>query len=293
MQLSILSFYIANPLIICYTDSMNTLQKYTCGKIYAKHEISEAPQSKKFRMHLHSTFEIFFFISGDVEYIVEGTKYNLQKNDILLIRPSESHMPYIKKNVRYERYVLNFPESLLKDADPEGRLLRVFTNRPLGQANLYSATQLRGLDIESLLRNICYRDEDNYEKNLRILTSALLILDALSSVRKKRISPTQSSSRENQIVNYVNAHLFDRITTNTLAQHFFLSIAQFNRIFKDATGTSVKAYVNAKRLIHAKEQIKNGLSAGEAAMANGFSDYTSFYRAYKKYFSFAPSEVQT
>ena len=268
---------------------MNTLKQYNCGKIYAKHEISESPQNKKFRMHLHSTFEIFFFISGKVEYIVEGTKYNLQKNDILLIRPSESHMPLINKNVQYERYVLNFPESVLKDIDPEGRLLRVFTDRPLGQANLYSAAQLGDLDIKSLLHNICYYDEDSYEKNLRILTSVLIILEALSSARKERISP-QSSSRENQIVNYVNAHLFERITTDMLAKHFFLSVAQFNRIFKDATGTAPQSYINAKRLIFANEKIKSGMPTGEAAALCGFSDYTAFYRAYKKYFSYSPSE---
>lgn len=69
--------------------------------------------------------------------------------------------------------------------------------------------------------DICYQDEDVYEKNLRILTGVLTILDVLSVAHERMISHPQSSSRENRIVNYVNANLFEKITTDKLAQHFF------------------------------------------------------------------------
>ncbi|MBQ4557590.1 MAG: AraC family transcriptional regulator [Clostridia bacterium] len=64
-------------------------------------------------------------------------------------------------------------------------------------------------------------------------------------------------------------------------------------MFKDATGTTPQCYINAKRLIFAKEKIKAGMPAGEVASSCGFSDYSSFYRAYKKYFSYAPSDDPT
>ncbi len=77
-----------------------------------------------------------------------------------------------------------------------------------------------------------------------------------------------------------------------LAQHFFLGVAQFNRIFKEATGTTPQHYINAKRLISAKEKIKGGMPVCEVAAPCGFSDYSSFYRAYKKYFPMHPPKLR-
>ena len=55
--------------------------------------------------------------------------------------------------------------------------------------------------------------------------------------------------------------LFESITLEQIAGHFFLSISQFSRLFKEATGASPWAYITAKRLIRAREYLQDGLSA--------------------------------
>ena len=66
------------------------------------------------------------------------------------------------------------------------------------------------------------------------------------------------------------------------------SVSQICRVFRRATGTSLWEYVVIKRLLAARELLRHGDSAVNAAFACGFSDYSSFYRAYVRRFGCAP-----
>ena len=43
--------------------------------------------------HEHEFYEIFFFLSGDVSYIIEGSTYQLRPGDILLTSNEDIHKP--------------------------------------------------------------------------------------------------------------------------------------------------------------------------------------------------------
>ena len=58
-------------------------------------------------VHQHDFYEVYFFISGNVEYSVEGKSYLLKEGDLLLINPLELHQPRIGPDQNpYERIVL-------------------------------------------------------------------------------------------------------------------------------------------------------------------------------------------
>ena len=61
--------------------------------------------------------------------------------------------------------------------------------------------------------------------------------------------------------------------------------------FKAVTGGSVYGYINQKRLTSALAMLRKGASASDAAKECGFSDYTVFYRSFKKMYGFSPGEV--
>ncbi len=72
-----------------------------------------------------------------------------------------------------------------------------------------------------------------------------------------------------------------------------ISTSQFNRVFRQATGAAPWDYITKKRLTVAKELLKNGISAQEAAESCGFKDYSVFYRAYNRYFGHPPKHSRT
>jgi len=266
------------------------LKEYSFGNIYIRHAVDDCPNDKLFTMHIHEQCEIYFFVSGNVEYLVEGSKYALNEKALMIMCPAEAHKPKILGKERYERYAINFPISIAKSIDPQNRLVKAFTERPLGKNNMidYSVIDM-GL-VGKLFAEMCSDDED-YSKQLTIKTHLLMLLEMISrAYDKQETVEHKPQSTAERIVAYVNNHLFESISVPKLAEHFYLSPSQFSRVFKQATGAAPWEYITKKRLTAAKEKIRSGSSARQASEFCGFGDYSAFYRAYIKYFGSSPTD---
>lgn len=267
------------------------LNEYSFDNIYIRHAIDENPDDRDFTMHIHEQCEIYFFVSGEVEYLVEGSKYPLDENSMMIMRPAEAHKPRITGKGRYERFAVNFPVSLMQDIDPEGILVKAFTERSLGKNNMFNASQIDMELAHRFFSEMCEENTDDYRRQITIKTHLPLILDMINRAysNQKNID-TKPQSIAERIVIYVNNHLYDNISIPVLAEHFYLSPSQFSRIFRHATGAAPWEYITKKRLTAAKEIIRSGSSAQSASESCGFGDYSAFYRAYTKHFGCSPTD---
>lgn len=270
---------------------MDILQEFGSDDLYMRHAVDENPDDKNFFMHVHERCEIFYFVSGNAAYLVEGAEYLLEPGSILIMRPAESHRAKILGKGKYERYAINFSASVIDNIDPQRRLMKAFFDRPLGRGNLYQPVEFEDENMRKVFSEMC-EGTDDYEKKLQILTGLILLLNSIYKVFLNRGAseylPPQSLSEK--MVSYVNTHLFDKLTIPILAEHFFLSASQFSRIFKQATGAAPWTYITIKRLTAAREKIQVGFSAQKASESCGFEDYSAFYRAYVKYFGHPPQK---
>ena len=62
------------------------------------------------------------------------------------------------------------------------------------------------------------------------------------------------------------------------------------RKFKEETGYTLHNYIVNKRLLMARTLISEGMPVTKAAKESGFTEYSTFSRAYRKQFKAAPSE---
>lgn len=264
------------------------LKEYSFDNIYIRHAIDEDPDDREFTMHIHEQCEIYFLVSGEVEYLVEGSEYPLDESSLMIMRPAEAHKPRITGRSRYERFAINFPIDFADNIDPDRSLTKAFTNRPLGKNNMFSSSETDMKLVHKLLTEMCVDDKD-YDKQLTVKTHLLIILDMIkrASDGRKNIEHKPRSISE-RIVLYVNNHLYEDISVPLLAKHFYLSTSQFSRLFRRATGAAPWEYITKKRLTAAKERINGGQSVRCVSESCGFKDYSSFYRAYVKYFGCAP-----
>ena len=267
---------------------MNILEEFNGEGVYTRYAVDEKPDDSNFTMHVHEQCEIYCFVSGDAEYLVEGARYPLKAGSVLIMRPAESHRVKILGGGKYERYAVNFSPSFTERLDSRRILMSPFYERPLGRGNLYPAAELGG-EIPMWFDEMC-RGGGGYERQLVISTRLFLILEMIYKAYLKRgtaeyAPPTELSE---QIVTYVNAHLFEHLSIPMLAERFFLSTSHFNRVFRLATGAAPWEYIIIKRLTAAREKIRCGEHAGTAAESCGFSDYSAFYRAYVKRFGYPP-----
>ena len=264
------------------------VKEYFIDNIVIRHAIDEMPDDANFRMHLHERCEIYFLVSGNVEYLVEGSKYPLDEKNLMIMRPAETHKPKIVGEKRYERYAINFPISFANSIDPEGSLVKTFTERELGRNNRFTDSEMDMVLVEKLFHEM-FATDDEYQRRITVKTHLLMLLDMISRTFSARENPKQKPNNYERIVVYVNNHLFEEISIPSLANHFYLSPSQFNRVFKQATGAAPWDYITKKRLTAAKEKIHNGVSAQTASQTCGFKDYSAFYRAYTKYFGSSPT----
>lgn len=259
---------------------------YKGTKIYSHHSVDSYPDANVFNMHAHDWLEILYCISGKGHYIIEDSLYPLEPGDIFVIRPGEMHKLQIESSSTYERIVIRFSPSLLESHDSQRGLLQVFYDRPSGQRNRYKVKD--SPLIEAALSNYDFDSIPDIGANL--VGRLLLILTALEGIYTSMDHTAGVKNIQRDMLAFVNAHIFDDLSVQMVAEHFGKSRSQVSRIFKQTTGSSLWDYVIAKRLTEARSMIQKGESAHQAAGDCGFSDYSAFYRAYKARFGVSPRD---
>ena len=92
-----------------------------------------------------------------------------------------------------------------------------------------------------------------------------------------------------EIMEYLDRNLTEEIDIDRLAEQFFISKFYMMRLFQRETGTTIYTYLTQKRLMRARELMNTGMRATETCYACGFHSYSSFTRAYGKYFGTTPT----
>ncbi len=269
---------------------MAIIEKYSGKGFSLTHAVDISPKKEDFVMHMHDSYELYCFVSGNADYMVEGTVYKLQPGSLMMMRSSESHKLSLGGTEPYERYTLSFHQELFGQTGLSSALLQAFHNRGLGEGNLYLPGELSGLEPLSCFRKIC--EEVKVlppEEVLAANVAALLCAVNCAFIRKNTAVQEKGSKIRNEIISYINENLLAELSLRRISEHIHMSPSQINRIFKEATGSSVYHYILLKRMLLAREMIAEGESAANAALMCGFHDYSSFYRFYKKHFGIAPT----
>lgn len=248
-------------------------------------------------VHQHDFYEIYFFISGSVEYSVEGKIYELKKGDVLLINPLELHQPRIAPDQGdYERIVLWINKEYLFSLSSNcTSLTRCFDNANPGHTNLlrlsYSAQEQLGLILSELIKE---QNTESYAKDLAckaILLRILVELNRLSvSCNEKHETESKLSPFILSVLDYINQHYCEKLSLSSVADEFFVSKYYLSHTFNSVVGTSVHRYITLKRLIHAKQMLASGIKPTTVAANCGFNDYAGFYRAFTGEYGINPTE---
>lgn len=266
---------------------MSILQEYRDEEIYFHHSLDRHPDPADYTMHTHDQMELCCFLSGQGIFHVEGNTYPLEEGDILLFGRGEAHYIELDPSVPYERTVLHFNESVLQGVDRDGLLLALFLDRAAGQQNCYHIRDLDQAAVSLLLQKM--RSPSPVLRIQVLSLLAPLLLELLPTFHRGISSVPATDPAMSRIIGYINLHLSHHLTLEDICRDNYISKPQLCRLFKKATGSTVSAYITAKRLLRAQEYLSQGMSAGDVAAACGFSEYTTFYRAYRKRYGCAPS----
>lgn len=248
-------------------------------------------------LHHHDFYEIFYLLSGDVTYIVEGHRYKLIPGDLLLISPKELHQVSIRTDVApYERFVLWLDEIYLQAlCAGEPALKQVLDPAWPDYKNLLRLTQAQQNAVCAQMEAI-FQESDTQlfgtELEKRSLITHLLI--TLNRIVRQGAPEEQMSEGSSRIVaelvSYVNVHYCEKLTLDTLAEHFYMSKYHMSHEFQKHMGIGICHYIQKKRLQIAKRRLSQGEKPKEVSALCGFGDYPGFYRAFLKEYGIAPRD---
>lgn len=264
---------------------MSTFKIKTEHIIY-HHNRDEVPDPRKFTNHTHEQAEFYMFLGGHAVFHVEGTAYDLRPGDVLIMRPAESHYVEPDVSMPYERIAIQFPLDLFRDFDPGNLLLKPFTEHPAGVRNRYPASAFTK-DLKA-----AYFDRLEEQSGERFLLPALFgALTEISVAFDRAESPASPlETAEREWIRYINEHLREPLSLKSLSTVFYVSESSLERRFKKATGASILQYISTKRLMKARSLLRQGARPTEVFRDVGFSDYSSFFRAYRKKFGTSPKK---
>ncbi len=260
--------------------------------LYAHHTVDESPDPASFYLHIHDFPEIYCFLQGDAHFIVEGSIYPLQYGDVLIMKPGESHRLMLDSRAKYERISIHFDPIILAEADRDGLLTEPFTNRQPGCGNKFGAADFRDESYLLYLQKAILAESDAQTRQMAVFSNLMLFLIELRRAfcsRKENAAEKFEDPAVLKMIGYVNQHLYDDISLSQVSEEFGMSQAYANRIFREATGATVWNYIMMKRLHKARAAIRNGRLLSDIYSECGYQDYSSFFRAYKKYFGRSPS----
>lgn len=263
-----------------------TLFQYSGPGITITHFLDTHPLPDQFTMHTHTYAEVYFFLSGQGTFHIEGSNYPLSPGDILLMRPSEAHFIEMDPEQPYERVVINFDTTLFSAIDPEGELTRPLFSRKAGMLNLYRKKDFDEARYDSCLQGMLASSGGS---RTVILGHLILLLQQIATIYADHpLKSVDDNTVEQAIIQYINKNLHKELSLQILCDKFFISRAQLCRRFQKATGTSVGKYINVKRLLACHQLIQEGEKPSKVYSAYGYRDYSTFYRAYTRQFGQSP-----
>ena len=248
-------------------------------------------------VHNHLCFEFYLFISGAERFFVNDHILTLQENDLLIFPPFQIHgMPGSKEGI-YERMVIYLhPELINKLSMGALPFVNFFSQACSSGLRKFNMAPEDVKACQALVQRIYSRREEETPEQLMADYADLLqfLLIAYHTVQADDSSflPASSYSLINSALEYIHQHYRENVTRTSLADADGVSKSHLSHEFKRQTGYGIYEYILIRRVLRSCEWLVTDMPLSEIACDMGFSDYSSYLKAFRKIMKCAPSEYR-
>ena len=252
--------------------------------------------------HWHYFIEILLITQGSIYVDFGKYRYLLTEGDAIILPPKLLHrilpeqvFPSSYAVVKFDMNTIKIPGVYLP------RIRRVLEDIREDAPMIFRKEEQEayglGTYIDDCLEEIEKR-EFGYEWSVYSNLSAIL----LQMVRKRELQGDLPELREERdagsvffdsLPEYIDAHSFEPLQVQELAEKSGMSYSNFARVFKMQYGRSCKEYIEYIRVSKAEEMVMHGdLDMGYIAQEAGFADTSHFIRIYKKFKGETPKQAR-
>lgn len=253
-------------------------------------------ETDKFKMpnrSKKSKYESYYrilWLAGEFMISIDKNIYHYSDPIICISSPDVS-MNVIPKKAPYEFIAIEIHPKVCASIPQSDEVLNFFYKLH-GEQRIFNLTQPRNSNLNvmiELLKSRLFAKSGRFHIETRVNAIISELCMIYESEYTEYVASTDSVPT--QIIDYIRKHYMCDITLDMISEKFFVSKPTIIAIVKRFTGMSFKKYVTRLRLESAVKMFETGdQTALKISSLCGFSDYSSFYRAFKDFYGCTPKE---
>ncbi len=213
--------------------------------------------------HKRNNYVFHYITDGSGTFCTDGNKYELSKGDTFLIRPGREISYYASEKNPWSYIWVGF-----------------------------NGTSAKLLD--SVSEDIFNLDGDlfeNIKESARFSnTRELYISGCISFILCHILDSRKNLDIVSTVKGYISSGRVLSFKISDIAKFMNISANHLSRTFKQKTGESLNSYLLKKKMEKAKHWLNLDHKIGEISTSLGYSDPTSFFRAFKSVYGYSPSQ---
>lgn len=252
--------------------------------------------SDRLNLHSHDFYELLYCKSNSgIQYLVGTERYRLQRGDVVFIPPGIGHRPILSAQMAepYDREVLWMSTEFVNGIAP------LFGERAPKWENTHSLLRTAGTRWEVLgdyfHTGVKEAEQRAYGWQAALCGNTIRLLVTLERAFGDSGSMMPGAEKPellDEVVNYIEANLAEKITLADAAKRFWVSESTISQTFRRKMDVSFHHFITQRRLIAAKSMILEGVPMEEVSERVGFSDYSTFYRAFRQEYGISPRQYR-
>ena len=243
------------------------------------------------RRHHHDYFQLYFCISGEGCFYLNGETYQIKQNDCLVIQPHQVHelYPIVSGQLRIIDTKFRIQDSKIYQAVMELPPMVSMEDQAFRelQQNM-RAEWASGTEYSREMATLLF------EQSLcLLLRKTASIAHEISFYHEIEQKIANLSGVEQKIAKYLSEHFLENITLDQLAAELRYSKNYLCKVFKSATGYTINECFNFLRIRKAYDLVCcTDHKLSEIALLCGFSSIHYFSRTFHRYVGKSPSEIR-
>jgi AraC-like DNA-binding protein len=252
------------------------------------------------RLHYHDFTEIIIILKGNSIHSVEGNEYIASAGDIFVLQGYQAHAFKDASNLEIVNVMFDTiaqPDLLDEDAlkkIPGYNALFILEPQYRNRHHFKHILRLNRKDLARIefIINTMFLEQNSREPGYDVIIKNKLeelVIHLSREYSKLKSREAISLLRIGSIIDYLENNYSKEISLEFLAEMSYMSVRNFQRVFKKATGQSPIDYLIHIRLEKAKQMLReSNEQVADIAIQSGFNEYNYFSRKFKNAIGISP-----
>lgn len=234
-----------------------------------------------FPNHFHNYYVIGIIENGQRHLICNGKEYVINKGNIIIFNPGDSHQCMQSGNKKFIYKALNIPIDVMEKTVSE---ITNVLNKPLFLRNVICDKELYNMLLN--LNEIIINGDDVFAKEELFFIIISELIKKYSNIEKE---PERDFIDADKICEYLEQNYYKKISLNEICDAYNISKSTLLRNFSKHKSITPYRYLQAVRIEKAKRLLKDGVSPAETALKTGFSDQSHFTNCFTSFIGLTPT----